>query len=179
MLFEQGKGLEHRLAASRTRLYRIAYAWCHDAPLAEDLVQETLAKALRHRKQLRDGRALDKWLFQILANTWRDHCRRKRDTVDIAHAGLATQDGPAVHHQTHEIVDQVRAAVGRLDPNQRQVVTLVDLQGFAYQEVAEVLDIPIGTVMSRLCRARKELRELLRESGLAIPDAAQGLRSVK
>ncbi|HKK13473.1 MAG TPA: sigma-70 family RNA polymerase sigma factor [Gammaproteobacteria bacterium] len=150
-----------QLEQGRHRLYRVAFSWCHNAALADDLVQETLTKALKSSSQLRDPGALDTWLFSILTNCWRDHFRRSRETVDIDDIPFVHDVTPEDEHSRHEVVSKVRAAIATLPLGQRQVVTLVDLEGFSYIEVAEILDVPVGTVMSRLCRARRALKERL------------------
>lgn len=155
------RSLRQRLGDSRERLYRIAYAWCHDATLADDLVQDTLRKALTHAEQLRDPAAMDAWLLRILTNCWRDHFRSQRDTLDIDDMELADEKTTDGQHEQGEIVKQIRQAVATLPIGQRQVLTLVDLEGSSYAEVADILGIPIGTVMSRLCRARQALKTLL------------------
>ena len=151
--------LRRRLEQMRARLFRTAFAWTHDADLADDLTQEALTKAIKRADSVRDPEALGAWLFRILNNCWMDHCRRARDMVELDEADHAHDQTPERIHGRIEIVRDVRAAVERLPLAQRQVVTLVDLEGFSYGEVAEILDIPIGTVMSRLSRARQALRE--------------------
>ncbi len=160
-LFSQSRELRQSLEQSRVRLYRMAYAWCHNAALADDLAQEALTKALRKSNQLRDPKARDAWLFSILTNCYRDHFRRQRDMDNIDDVELSDETTPESHSGQQEVVVQVRAAIARLPQGQRQVVTLVDLEGFSYIEVADILGVPIGTVMSRLCRARNALRALL------------------
>ena len=160
-LFSQSREQRDALQQSRARLYRMAYAWCHNAALADDLAQEALTKALRKAGQLRDPKARDAWLFSILANCYRDHFRRQRDMEDIDGIELPDETTPESRSSQKEIVTMVRAAIAKLPEGQRQVMTLVDLEGFSYVEVAEILNVPIGTVMSRLCRARNALRELL------------------
>ncbi|HFD80533.1 MAG TPA: RNA polymerase sigma factor [Gammaproteobacteria bacterium] len=149
------------LAEYRINLYRIAYSWCHNPALADDLVQDTLAKALKNSGQLRDSKTLKAWLYRILCNCWRDHFRRSRDTVDVDDVVLTERDTPDRCHDRQQIVERVRNAISQLPMGQRQVITLVDLEGCSYIEVAEILEIPIGTVMSRLSRARKALKERL------------------
>ncbi|HQU16018.1 MAG: RNA polymerase subunit sigma-24 [Chromatiales bacterium 21-64-14] len=150
-----------QLESSRDRLYRLAYAWSHDPHLSDDLVQETLAKALKNSGQLRDPKAMNTWLFSILANCWRDHFRRSRATVDVDDIVYFHDVTPEHEHGQHEVVTRVRQAVAELPLAQRQVLTLVDLEGFSYIEVAQILEIPIGTVMSRLSRARRALKQYL------------------
>lgn len=157
---------ESKLEASRCRLWRLAQSWCRDQALADDLVQETLAKALHRHSQLRDPDSMHAWLCSILANCWHDHLRQGKDMLDIesiAEQDLTSTVCPESECLQNEVVARVRSAVGKLPTGQREVVTLVDLEEFSYAEVATILDIPIGTVMSRLSRARATLREALRE----------------
>lgn len=173
------KELTSRVEQSRDRLYRVAFAWCHDAALADDLVQDTLHRALRKSEQLRDPALLDSWLFSILANCLRDHFRAQRhfeDIDEIVDTRCADHATPEYLHARTQIVERVRCAVEKLPLGQRQVLVLVDLEEFSYAEVAEILDIPVGTVMSRLCRARRALKELLSEApaGETTQDAASG-----
>lgn len=169
--------LMEQIKASRDRLYRVAFAWCHDAALADDLAQEALTRGLSRLEQLRESAKFMSWLFAILNRCWIDHLRsRRRDVDDELLSELPSElPGPDIHAERQETVNRVRSAISALPLGQRQVVTLVDLEDFSYAEVAEVLEIPIGTVMSRLCRARDSLRELLIEQVVAQPH----LRSVK
>jgi RNA polymerase sigma-70 factor (ECF subfamily) len=152
------------LADYRENLYRIAYSWCHNAALADDLVQDALTKALKNSGQLRDPRTMKAWLYRILSNCWRDHFRRSRDTVDVDDVVLIEKDTPDLQHDRQQVIHRVRNAIALLPMGQRQVITLVDLEGCTYIEVAQILDVPIGTVMSRLSRARKALKERLLEA---------------
>lgn len=157
---------EKKLEESRCRLWRLAHSWCRNRALADDLVQDTLAKALDRHGQLRDPEALHAWLCSILANGWHDQLRGSRDTLDIDaidEQELPAHGCPGEDCLQNEIVRRVRQAVGQLPAGQREVVTLVDLEEFSYAEVATILEIPIGTVMSRLSRARATLRDSLRE----------------
>ena len=169
-----------RLEQHRTRLYRIAFAWTHNSALADDLVQETMSKALQKSGQLRDPDAGEAWLYAILANCHRDHFRRQRETEDIDDAQLISDRTPERESGELQIVRRVRAAIGRVPDGQRQVVTLVDIEGFSYVEVARILEIPIGTVMSRLCRARATLKDILLHDLSGQPGAQEPkLRRVK
>ena len=154
--------LSRRLNGMRDRLYRIAYSWCHDPHLADDLVQQTLYKAVQKQHQLRDESALEKWLSQILANCFYDHQRSLRKTEDADEVEIVSGDQLDELTEADQLVQAVRTAIAKLPIGQRQVLTLVDLEGFSYADVAEALNIPVGTVMSRLCRARSTLREKMR-----------------
>lgn len=167
------------LEQHRQRLYRIAYAWTHSTALADDLVQETLAKALRKSSQLRDPSAGDAWLYSILANCYRDHFRRQRATEEVDENTIIHESTPEKESSEQEIVLKVRAAIAKLAEGQRQVVTLVDIQGLSYMEVAQILNVPIGTVMSRLCRARYALKDLLTELAPRVAADEVKLRRIK
>jgi RNA polymerase sigma-70 factor (ECF subfamily) len=171
-LFGTGRRRRRAIEAQRDALYRLAFAWCHDPALADDLVQEAMLRALDRAGQLRDPDRLKAWLCSILANALRDHFRRHRDHAsvdDLDAAVLADDATPEAATESARLVARVRVEVARLPLGQRQVVTLVDLEGCSYAEVSEILAIPIGTVMSRLCRARAALRARLLD---AAPEAA-------
>lgn len=161
------------------RLYRVAYSWCHDIQLASDLVQEVFAKALKKRHQLRDTKALDVWLFTIMTNCWRDHCRQQRDMVDVDDVSLVQESYPEEENDRNKVITRVRTAITKLSHDQRQIVTLVDLEGLSYGEVAEVLGIPVGTVMSRLCRARQNLKKYLHDLEYEIKESSPKIRRIK
>lgn len=177
--FLRTREAQRALVEARARLYRVAYAWCRNPALADDLVQETLTKALKNSAQLRDPKARDAWLFTILANCYRDYFRRLRDMDDIDDVEISHESTPESESSSAQIVGLVRAAVARLSDGQRQVVTLVDLEGFSYGEVAKILDVPIGTVMSRLCRARSAMKELLLPEFQNNPEMVRTIRRIK
>jgi len=173
--------LKTRIADARPRLYRTAYAWCHDACLAEDLVQEAMAKGLKSVHQVKDELVLEAWLYSILNNCWRDHFRRMRPQANIDEImELPSGDpDPEQNHAESELVMRVRRAVARLPLGQRQVVTLVALEEMSYGGAAQALGIPVGTVMSRLSRARLALRELLHETPASASVLAMKFRNEK
>ena len=177
--FVRSREAQRALEQARARLYRVAYSWCHSAALADDLVQETLTKALRKSSQLRDPKARDAWLFTILANCYRDHFRKQRDMDDIDEIEISHETTPESESSRAEIVSMVRAAIARLPQGQRQVVTLVDLEGFSYVEVAQILDVPIGTIMSRLCRARNAMKDILLPTIQQNPAINRAIRRIK
>ena len=152
-----------QLEEMRPRLFKVAYSWCHAADVADDLVQDTVIKAMRNANSLRDINKMKSWLFTILANCWRDHLRRQKPTDNIDECIFTDDDSPELAQERQNITDIVQQAVATLPQGQRQVLSLVDLEGFSYAEVAEIVGIPAGTVMSRLNRARKALSEQLLE----------------
>jgi RNA polymerase sigma-70 factor (ECF subfamily) len=157
-------------------LRRYARALLRDSDRADDLVQDCLERALSRRHLWQGGASLRPWLFRIMHNIFANQARalsiRPRlepieDAGDVA-AGTQPQHG-------HMALAEMAKALGELPDGQRRVVLLVALEGLAYQEVADLLDIPIGTVMSRLSRGRERLRQLT--LGEAAPGAP--LRRVK
>jgi RNA polymerase sigma-70 factor (ECF subfamily) len=153
--------MRRELEKRRSLLYKIAYSWCHNPALADDLVQETMLKALQKARQLKNTEAVNGWLARILANCWYDYLRRTRETVDLDSLPYEDEITDGDIHEKQDIVARVRAMIATLPVGQRQVITLVDLAGFSYIEIAKILDIPIGTVMSRISRARSALRTKL------------------
>ena len=164
----RNKQLEQRLENCRDRMFRIAFAWCHDEMLADDLVQDTLVKALLRLKQLRNPDVLESWVVSILNNVWRDYLRRKKEFTDIDDLVYCSEEEPDHLHERDRTVHQVRLAISQLPMGQRQVIALVDLEGMTYNQVSQVLEIPVGTVMSRLNRARKMLMKHLNEDNKII-----------
>ena len=167
------RALGQQLEARRRGLLRVALSWCHSRALADDLVQEAFAKALRGADQLREPQAFDAWLFHILYHCWIDFRRRERPCEDIEALADSTELAIEQPQESREVIHQVRAAIARLPDGQREVLSLVDLAGFSNTEVAMILSIPIGTVTSRISRAREALRESLAalslKSGTVVP----------
>jgi len=173
--FGNSREFKQQLKLLRPRLYRLAFSWTQDHALSDDLTQEALSKALKSSNQLRDKSKLDSWSFGILHNCYRDHFRKQKNLENIDDFNLADDHQPETDYEHFSITEAVRKAVRQLPDNQQQVVTLVDLEGFSYAEVAQILDVPTGTVMSRLCRARKALASKL----LQYSDKTVTLRRVK
>ena len=149
--------LQDRIVGSRDKLYQIALSWCGDKMLADDIVQETITSAMKKHEQLREESKMFGWVCSIMKNNMYRQVRKQKNHDNLDEQ-LPTDDlGPFGRCQEDDIVTRVRQAVAALPVDQRQVISLVDLGELSYCDVAQVLDIPIGTVMSRLHRARKEL----------------------
>ncbi len=170
--------LKADFAERRHKLYKIAYSWSHNAALADDLVQDTMYKAIKNAGSLRDVGTLDTWLYRILINCWHDYLRTSGRNVELFDLDDEKQLEHADSYQQSQIVKRVRASVAQLPLPLREVVTLADFAEFSYIQIAEIADIPIGTVMSRLFRARKMLKEQLLEFGNEISGYGK-LRRVK
>lgn len=156
-----GISVRKSLAKRWPRLYRVAYSWCHDPHLARDLAQETIARALRSRRRMPDDKALDTWLFRILHNCWCDQLRRARPMLDSDALELQSDFDQEECYYSDQVRALVANAVASLSSTHRAVFALVVMEGFTYEQAADTLEIPIGTVMSRLARARAQLRERL------------------
>lgn len=170
--------LRQEACAQRERLYRLAWSWCHDQHLAEDLVQETLAKALSRLDSLRDEARLVVWLTRIMANLYRDQFRRKREETGHEFEPVS-EETPEQAVDRSLLVRLTREAIASLNEDHRQIITLVDLSGFSYSDTAQILDIPVGTVMSRLSRARKRLRVELEKAQISTASVVVSIRKRK
>ena len=131
---------------------------------ADDLVQQTCEKALAGLSGFTPGTRLDSWLYRIMHNQWIDTVRRHRPSVDVTEQAIAEtlpgEDGRSVTQARLELTN-VQAAIDALPEEQRSVLLLVCVEGLRYREASEVLSIPIGTVMSRLARARETIAQAI------------------
>jgi RNA polymerase sigma-70 factor (ECF subfamily) len=157
-MVEDMTGFRDELVSLLPRLRRFALATTNSRHEAEDLLQTAIERALRHESSWQQGTRLDSWLFKIMQNLWLDELRahrRKTEPLDDI-ADLAGEDGR--ESMTHQLqFAEARAALQALPDEQRAVIALVVLDGMSYQRTANALNIPIGTVMSRLARARVAL----------------------
>jgi RNA polymerase sigma-70 factor, ECF subfamily len=155
-------------------LYGTALRLTRDADRAQDLVQDTYLKAFRARARFTEGTNLKAWLFAILHNTWRNRQRdRARTRIDfdseaVEAAAETVSDVRASAVESPEALllragldGELRAALDRLPAAFREAVWLRDVEELSYQEIAQVLEIPVGTVMSRISRGRRQLVQQL------------------
>jgi RNA polymerase sigma-70 factor (ECF subfamily) len=153
-------------------LYATALRLTRNAADAEDLVQDTFVKALRFSGRFEPGTNLKAWLYTILLNTWRNRRRdAAREAVDIdsprVEEAASGSDGPAARETPEQILlratvrDDLQAALDTLPETFREAVWLRDVEEFSYAEIAGMVGIPIGTVMSRISRGRRLLYERL------------------
>lgn len=170
-------------------LYSAALRMTRNAADAEDLVQETYLKAYRAYERFEEGTNLKAWMYRILTNTYINAYRKKQrrpDETDIddvedlyLYRRVGGLDGATLGRSAEEELmelfgeAEVKEAVEDLPEHYRLPILLADVEGFAYKEIAEILDVPIGTVMSRLHRGRKQLQKRLyafAETRRLIPD---------
>jgi RNA polymerase sigma-70 factor (ECF subfamily) len=150
------------LEAQLPRLRRYARALTHDSSRADDLIQDTLVRALAKQHLYQDGTNLRAWLFTLMHNQYVNNARRnvREDNsldVDTVAAHLVAVTDPTASRQLRELDE----AIGKLAIEQRQVILLIGLEGMSYEETAAILNVPIGTVRSRLSRGREALRRLM------------------
>lgn len=161
--------LGRELAELTPRLRRFAWSLTGSRDAGDDLVQAGLAKALASLHQFKPGTRLDAWAFRILRTLWIDDRRAaaRRPEVHDPDAVAAMSDEGAGARSAEARVDlaRVRAAMARLPPEQREVLALVAIEGLSYRDAAAATGAPVGTVMSRLARARARLAEMMKEAG--------------
>jgi len=151
------------LVALLPRLRRFALVLCRSPSLADDLVQSACERALAHADSWTPGTRFDAWVFRILRNNWIDHLRRLRTegmSEDVTAQTDIVGDAGEEPIMSKLLLNEVQQFISTMPTEQREVLLLVCVEDLAYREAAEVLGVPIGTVMSRLARARKRLIEM-------------------
>jgi RNA polymerase sigma-70 factor (ECF subfamily) len=157
---------EDQLGVLLPRLRRFAHALSRNAADADDLTQATIERALRSKSQWQPGTRLDSWAYRIMRNLWIDTARaRSRKEKMEAPPEEAESLGMDAREAMDAAVDlkRVMGAMERLPDEQREIVALILIEGFGYREVSEMLDLPIGTVSSRLVRGRTALLAMVGE----------------
>jgi len=157
-------------AAHIPRLRRYARALTGDRFLADDLVQDTLERGLAKFSLWRRSGRFESWLLTIMHNVFLNQIKARVNRPPEAVLDELAQE-PAVRARQSDRLEirDLAAALSALPPEQREVLLLVTLEEFSYEETARILDIPVGTVMSRLSRARDRLRQLLDGAPAAVP----------
>ena len=162
----QSLSFEDQLGALLPRLRRFAHALSRNSADADDLTQAVIERALRSRDQWQEGTKLDSWCYRIMRNLWIDTARaRARRSVHEAPEEEAVSVGEDPRSAMEASIDlkKVMAAMDQLPSEQREIVALILIEGFGYREVSEMLDLPIGTVSSRLVRGRNALLAMVGE----------------
>lgn len=161
-------------------LYNTALRFCGSEKDAEDLVQDTYLKALRFREKFQDGTNLKAWLFKILTNTFINKYRRKvreRRVVDEGVDLVANPEEPSIRGYSKNdpereylqrvLGEELQRALAVIPEDFRMAIILSDVEEFSYKEIADMMDCPIGTVMSRIFRGRRLLQKQLIEHAVA------------
>ncbi|MDZ7679972.1 MAG: RNA polymerase sigma factor [Acidimicrobiales bacterium] len=162
---EVDRALADLVAAHGDAVYRLARSIVHDPSLADDVVQETMVKAWRALPDF-DGEVPRPWLLKVARNTAISLLRTRREQVrEAGEFGdmAATGGGPDTTAVDRAAVDQMWVALAQLDETSRSMVVMRELSGLSYEEIAEVLDLPLATVKTRLFRARRALQHAMKE----------------
>jgi len=153
--------IREQLVALLPRLRRFARTLARSPHDADDLVQVAVERALTRLDQFRAGARLDSWMFGIIKNAWIDEVRARRRRERVLEPPESADQVVDAAGESYIQGLSLESALARLPEEQRLVVALVLVEGLAYKEAAEVLDVPTGTVTSRLARAREALETLL------------------
>ncbi len=168
--------------AYQDQVYNLAYRIMGDPASASDATQEAFISAFHHIKGFRGKypSSFKSWLMRIVSNACYDELRRRKrhpttsiedfEVEEEANPALVSEtEGPETFTERQELARALEDGIQTLPPDQRVTLVLADVQGFSYQEIAEATDTPLGTVKSRLARARGKLRDYLREQGELLP----------
>lgn len=158
--------IRERVIAFMPRLRRFAFSLTGDWDRMEELVQDTCERALARHEQWKPGTSLESWMCRIAQNLWKDGLKSKKHRTQVSDDSLHFLTGIDGRREMEGrlTLKAVMGAISRLPVDQRLVIALVCIDGRTYAETAEILEIPIGTVMSRLARARQALYEGLYDS---------------
>jgi RNA polymerase sigma-70 factor, ECF subfamily len=162
------KRFSDQLIAVLPRLRRFAAGLTRSASEADDLVQAACERALAREHQFQEGTRFDSWMFRIVQTIWIDQLRARdirKEDGDVAEDRLGS-DEPVRRVEARLALSEVRRAVTLLPPDQRLTLMLVTVEGLSYKQAAEVTGVPVGTIMSRLARARIALQQLMEKGAV-------------
>ena len=154
-------GVRESMLAAVPGLRAFAMSLCGKMDRADDLVQETLLRALTNIDSFEPGTNMSAWLFTILRNLFRSEYRKRRREVEDGEGRLAESLKSPPDQQSHMEFEEFRVALSKLPPDQREALILVGASGFSYEEAAQICGSAVGTIKSRVNRARTRLAELL------------------
>ena len=157
--------MREAMLAAVPNLRAFAVSLCGDMDRANDLVQETLLRAWAHQDSFEPGTNMSAWLFTILRNHFRTEYRKRRREVEDADGGYAERLTSPEAQTGHVEFGELREALLQLPPDQREALILVGASGFSYEEAAHICDCAVGTIKSRVNRARTRLADLLAIDG--------------
>jgi len=159
-----GSDLQQQLVALLPRLRRFARALARDTHDADDLVQFALERALARASQARPDADLSGWIFGIVRNAWIDELRARARRARLFASGESVEQFSDASQPEHAELLSVQDALARLPDEQRSAVALVLIEGLSYKEAAHIMQVPIGTLTSRLARGREALQKMLGSS---------------
>jgi RNA polymerase sigma-70 factor (ECF subfamily) len=171
-LIKQGKTAAFEALAARyeKKVYSLAWRLTENREDADDLAQEAFLKAWRSIGGFRGEAAFGTWMTRIVVNLWRDGMRKRRviyETLDETMDRIPSDEAdPETLYERGERREGIQGLICELTPEYRLVLTLRDIEGYAYTDIAEMTGLPLGTVKSRISRARERLKELLKAAGL-------------
>ena len=162
---------EKLVADNQTRIYNLCYRMTHNAEDAEDMAQEALLKAWRNLRKFNAKSSFSTWLYRIAVNTCLDKLRKNKAKLvsiqEMGESGRMITDERSLHIQERSAErEQIKEAMKALPPKHRAIVILRDVQGYSYEEIADILQCPMGTVRSRLARARKKIADSIKDMEL-------------
>ena len=164
---DPGRRLWDQIVALRPRVYRFAYVLVRSPDEADDLAQAALERAMTRQHLWQEGTRLDSWLFKIVHNLWLN--RLSAETVRRQHRPalslVATEEDGVRTAESRITLALVRRLIEKLPHDQRMALLLIVVEGLSYREAADILEVSVGTVTSRLARARIALRAALEDSG--------------
>ncbi len=159
------KAFERFVKENQNRVYAVCLNMMKNPHDAQDAAQEAFIKAYRSLRSFKGESKVETWLTRIAVNTCLDALRSRRETENIDdRLDLASEDTPETELEKSRLRQEVRKALAALPPDMRSVVVLRDVEGYSYEEVAEMLRLNIGTVRSRLSRAREKLKNIFYEN---------------
>ena len=163
--------LRNQMVGLLPRLRRFAMTLARDTDRSDDLVQAACERALTRLDQLREGSRLDSWLYRIMYTQWIDKLRQKKTRSDklilLSNESKSAQPGTEMDHPINAALD-LQNALNTLPEEHRTALMLVSVEGYSYAEAASVLDVPAGTVASRVARGRNMLGRILFEENAKV-----------
>jgi len=175
--FQNGdvRSFNHIVLRYKDRLIHFVHGFVHDIDKAEDLVQDTFMKLYTHKDSYREIAKFSTWLYTIAGNLARTELRKlkRRKTYSVSSLSRddrefiiqGTDDGPSEIESSENIQRRIKTALSNLPTNFRTMIILRDLQELSYDEISKIMDVPLGTVKSRINRGRLKLQELLTKKG--------------
>lgn len=165
------QAFEELFSSNYTHIYNLCYRMMRNSQDAEDMLQETMLKAWRKLKSFKQSSSFSTWLHRIAANTCLDAIRKRKDNKtsleEMKEYGKELTDEDSVSFDERSVQRQViEDALAKLKERDRIIIILRDVQGYSYEEMSQILECPLGTVRSRLSRARKSMVKILNEMEL-------------